>query len=195
MVGSQSFNARGNYFEFGTAVTGQSPAKLATEEKLGSSKGSNAPQKQTTNTSGSTKLHQNPLASALFKSKTHMTGADKHDAPEPDPAQGRRKDFAQKGQKSHPTESDPDVTVENFEATLSSRQVSHVSQHSGSQRLHLQNALQPVQERLGKKKAAETRQKGVRSGEYAPPSTVTKKKEQTCTEAKFQSPTFRLGNS
>ena len=45
MIGSHSFNARGNYFEFGTAVTNQSPVKLPTEEKLGSGKGSNAPQK------------------------------------------------------------------------------------------------------------------------------------------------------
>ena len=67
-----------------------------------------------------------------------MTGADKNDTAESDPVQMRRKDFAQKGKTSYPTESDPDVTVENFEATLSSRQVSHVSQHSGSQRrLHL----------------------------------------------------------
>ena len=111
MVGSQSFQARGNYFEFGTAVTNQSPVKLPTEEQPGSSKGSNAPQQKTTHTSESTKLHQNPLASALFKSKTHMTGADKNDTSESDPAQMRRKDLAQKGKKSHPSESDPDVTV------------------------------------------------------------------------------------
>ena len=53
-------------------------------------------------------------------------------------------------------------------------------------------ALQPVQEKLGKKKAADTRQKVVRGGEYAPPSTVTKKKEQTVAEAKFQSPALSL---
>lgn len=62
----------GNYFEFGTSVTNQSPIKLPTEEKIISSKGSNIPQKKSTNTS-ETKFNQNPFASALFKSKTHVT--------------------------------------------------------------------------------------------------------------------------
>ena len=70
-----------------------------------------------------------------------------------------------------------------------------MSVHSGSQRLHLQLGLQPVQEKLSNKKIADMRQKGGRSGECAPPTTSTKKKEHTSIEAKFQSPAFSLENT
>ena len=79
MAGSHSFNGRGNYFEFGTAVTNQSPVKLTAEDKSTSGRGSFVPQKRRTETSESNKLHQNPLTSALFKSKTHMTGTDNNE--------------------------------------------------------------------------------------------------------------------
>ena len=94
------------------------------------------------------RLHQNPLASALFKSKTHMTdvammaqieaGGDNVQSEQ----HRLREIWYQNSKKS--AESDPDITVENFEPTLSSRQVSHVSQHSGGHRPVLQMMLQPV---------------------------------------------------
>ena len=79
-------------------------------------------------------------------------------------------------QKKPPSESDIDITVENFEPTMSSRQVSHMSQHSGSYRPHLQMILQPVQEKISKKKFIEQKLM-TQKGECAPPGTATKAKE------------------
>ena len=68
-----------------------------------------------------------------------------------------------------------------------------MSQHSGSQRPHLQIVLQPVQEKISKKKFIEQKLKNQKN-EHAPPTTATKGREhqQPFTDAKFQTPNFSL---
>ena len=56
-------------------------------------------------------------------------------------------------------------------------------------------ALQPVQEKVSKKKSNLELRKQKSKGEYAPPPLISKPIEQSSVEQKFQSPNFSFGDS